>query len=216
MIDGNIIQPTKPDRTEDCRNHKSAVDSSPNKDQIDRWLNEGRAIKWISNELEKLDDYISPVTISKYKKKRELRIKEELESMPQFEAKQKMVTQLVNDKVAQIQTVDLMGNLSQLIEDSAELLADAKARNIQINSIKDMRMVQQTMLDAITAYGETMLNAQKFQEINKDPSLLKSGNTTVNIEIKQILTDVLKSSIEEGGEGAYGLVDKLRQSCQPR
>lgn len=208
----NNIQ--QPDRTEDCKNHKSAVDSSPNRDQIDRWLNEGRAIKWISNELNGLGDYISPATLSKYKKKRELRVKEDLESMPQFEAKQKAVTQLVNDKISQIQTVDLMGNLSKLIDDSAQLLADAKERNIQINNVKDMRMIQQTMLDAITAYGETMLNAQKFQEINKDPSLLKSGNTTVNIEIKNILSDVLKSSIKEGGEGAYGLIDKLRHTSQ--
>lgn len=191
--------------------YRLACEVSPNRELIDSWLNEGRANAWISRQLKDMDDYISTNSIAKYRKAREERLQAELESMPAFEAKQKAVTQMVNDKIGEIQTVDLMGNLSRLIEDSAEMLADAKDRNIQINNVKDMRMIQQTMLDAISAYGETMLNAQKFQEINKDPSLLKSGNTTINIEIKQALSDILKSAVTEGGKG-YDLIDKLRNA----
>lgn len=191
--------------------YKLACEASPNRELIDQWINEKRADAWISRKLKEMDDYISVNSISKYRKAREKRLQAELESMPSFEAKQKMVTRMVNDRIGEIQTVDLMGHLASLIEDSAELLADARDRQIRINNVKDMRMIQQTMLDAIATYGDTMLNAQKFQEINKDPSLLKAGNTTINVEIKQALGDILKSAVEEGGNG-YDLIDKLRNA----
>ena len=72
-----------------------------------------------------------------------------------------------------------------------------------------MRMVQQTMLDAISVYGETMLNAQKYDEINNNPSLLQNNNTTININIKSALTDILKGAMEDGANG-YAIIDKLR------
>ena len=133
----------------------------------------------------------------------------ELEETPEFQAKQMMVTEQFNQSVAKIQKVDLIGRLSELIEDSAALLEDAKFRGIQINSVKDMRMVQQTMLDAINAYGETMLNAQKFAEIQNDPSLLQHKSTTINIDVKMALTDILKGAVEDGGDG-YSIIDRLR------
>lgn len=189
--------------------YQLGCEASPHRQQIDAWINEGKTNKWISDQLKEMGGYISPTSISKYKKHRDELIMKELESTPEFQAKQQMVTEEFNKSVAKIQKVDLIGRLSELIEDSAEMLQDAKMRNIQINNVKDMRMIQQTMLDAISAYGETMLNAQKFQEISKDPSLLKSGNTTINVEIKSALSDILKSAIEDGGDG-YGLIDSLR------
>lgn len=189
--------------------YKMGVEASPHKDKIDAWLNEGKTLVWISNELKDLGGYLSTAALSKYKKAREDRIKQELAATPEFQAKQQMVTEKFNDSVAKIQTVDLMGRLSDLIEDSAELLEDAKMRHIQVNNVKDMRMVQQTMLEAINAYGDTMLKAQQFEEVNKDPSLLKKQNTTININVKAALTDILQSAMTEGGDG-YGLIDKLR------
>lgn len=185
------------------------VEASPYKQQIDTWLNEGKALTWISNELKGMGGYLSTNALSKYKKARDERIQKELEKTPEFKAKQQMVTKQFNDSVAKIQKVDLIGRLSELIEDSAELLEDAKMRGIQINNVKDMRMVQQTMLDAINAYGDTMLKAQQFEEINNDPSLLKKQSTTININVKSALTDILRSAMEEGGDG-YGIIDKLR------
>lgn len=185
------------------------VEASPHKQQIDTWLNEGKALTWISNELKGMGGYLSTNALSKYKKARDERIQKELEKTPEFKAKQQMVTEQFNDSVAKIQKVDLIGRLSELIEDSAELLEDAKIRGIQINNVKDMRMVQQTMLDAINAYGDTMLKAQQFEEINNDPSLLKKQSTTININVKSALTDILRSAMEEGGDG-YGIIDKLR------
>ena len=189
--------------------YKMGVEASPHKQQIDAWLNEGKALTWISNELKGMGGYLSTNALSKYKKARDERIQKELEKTPEFKAKQQMVTEQFNDSVAKIQKVDLIGRLSELIEDSAELLEDAKMRGIQINNVKDMRMVQQTMLDAINAYGDTMLKAQQFEEINNDPSLLKKQSTTININVKSALTDILRSAMEEGGDG-YGIIDKLR------
>lgn len=189
--------------------YQLGCEASPHRQKIDAWINEGKTNKWISEQLRELDGYISPTSISKYRKHRDEIIIKELEETPEFQAKQMMVTEQFNQSVAKIQKVDLIGRLSGLIEDSAELLADAKARDIQINSIKDMRMVQQTMLDAISAYGETMLNAQKYDEINNNPSLLQNNNTTININIKSALTDILKGAMEDGANG-YAIIDKLR------
>ena len=189
--------------------YQLGCESSPHRQQIDTWINEGKTNKWISEQLRDMGGYISPQSIAKYKKHRDEIIMKELEETPEFQAKQMMVTEEFNKSVAKIQKVDLIGRLSELIEDSAELLEDAKMRGIQINSVKDMRMVQQTMLDAITAYGETMLNAQKFAEIQNDPSLLQHKSTTINIDVKMALTDILKGAME-GGENGYGLIDRLR------
>lgn len=189
--------------------YQLGCEASPHRQKIDAWINEGKTNKWISEQLRELDGYISPTSISKYRKHRDEVIIKELEETPEFQAKQMMVTEQFNQSVAKIQKVDLIGRLSGLIEDSAELLADAKMRDIQINSIKDMRMIQQTMLDAISVYGETMLNAQKYDEINNNPSLLQNNNTTININIKSALTDILKGAMEDGANG-YAIIDKLR------
>ena len=189
--------------------YQLGCEASPHRQKIDQWINEGKANTWMSEELKKLGGYISPSSIGKYKKHRDEIIMKELEETPEFQAKQMMVTDEFQKSVAKIQKVDLIGRLSELIEDSTELLGDAKKRGIQINNIKDMRMVQQTMLDAISAYGETMLNAQKFSEIQNDPSLLQNKSTTININIRDTLTDILKGAMNDDGDG-YGLVDRLR------
>ena len=189
--------------------YQLGCEASPHRQQIDAWINEGKTNKWISDQLKEMGGYISPTSISKYKKHRDELIMKELESTPEFQAKQQMVTEEFNKSVAKIQKVDLIGRLSELIEDSAEMLQDAKMRDIQINNVKDMRMIQQTMLDAISAYGETMLNAQKFNEINNDPTLLQNKQTTININIKSTLADILKGAMEDGGNG-FSIIDKLR------
>lgn len=189
--------------------YQLACEASPNKDKIDTWLNEGKSIKWISEQLKDMGDYISTNSISKYKKYRDNLIQKELEETPEFQAKQQKVTEILNDKIGEIREVDLLGNLSNLIEDSAEMLEDAKMRGVQINSAKDMRLIQQTMLDAISVYGDTMIKAQQFEEINKNPDLLRKGNTTINVTIKDALTDILKGAMADGGDG-YSIIDRLR------
>ncbi len=183
--------------------------TSKHRQQIDAWLNENKPYKFISEELQKMGDYISVASISKYAKSREAILMQDLQATPEFQAKQMMITEEFNKSVAKIQKVDLIGRLSEVIEDSAELLADAKNRNIRINNVKDMRMIQQTMLDAVKIYGETMLNAQKYQEIQNDPSLLGHKSTTININVRDTLTTILKEVMEDGSNG-YELIDRLR------
>ena len=189
--------------------YQLACEASPHKQKIDAWINEGKSNTWISEQLKELGGYISVASVSKYRKHRDEMIMKELEETPEFQAKQMMVTEEFQKSVAKIQKVDLLANLSELINDSADMLADAKERGIQINSVKDMRMIQQTMLDAISTYGETMLNAQKYAEIQNDPSLLGHKNTTININIRDTLVDILKGEVKDGSDG-YQLIDRLR------
>lgn len=190
--------------------YQLACEASKNKLQIDTWLNEGQSLVWISEQLAKLGDYISVNSISKYKKVRDKMIQKELEATPAFIAKQAEVTGQLNASIAKIQTVDLVGRLSELIEDSADLLQQAKDDDIRINSVKDMRMVQQTMLDAISIYGDTMLKAQEFDAIQNNPDLLKKSTTTINLNVRDTISDILKGVISNGEESGYNLIDRLR------
>ena len=76
--------------------YQLACEASPNKLQIDTWLNEGKPIQWISDQLKAMGDYISTNSISKYKKYRDTMIREELEKEPQFIAKEQAATEIMN------------------------------------------------------------------------------------------------------------------------
>lgn len=190
--------------------YKLAVEASPNKQQIDIWLNEGKSQKWISDQLKSMDDYISVNSIAKYKKYRDEHIQQELMADPQYQAKVYEANEQLSESISKIRKVDMIGELSDIIDHSAELLADAKDNDIRINNVKDMRMIQQTMLEAIQVYGDTMLKAQQYAAINDNPDLLKSEKTTININIKSTLADILRTAIEDKGDG-YNMIDTLRK-----
>lgn len=191
--------------------YQLACEASPNKQQIDIWLNEGKSQKWISEQLREMGDYISVNSIAKYKKYRDEQIQEELMADPVYQAKVYEVNEQLNESIAKIKKVDMLGELAEIIDHSAELLTDARMDGIKINNVKDMRMVQQTMLEAIQAYGDTMLKAQQYAAVQDDPSLLKKSNTTININIRSALTDILTNAMKEGGNGnGYGIIDQLR------
>ena len=191
--------------------YQLACEKSPNKQQIDIWLNEGKTQKWISDQLKEMGDYISVNSIAKYKKYRDEQIQEELMEDPVYQAKVYEVNEQLNESIAKIRKVDMIGELATIIDHSAELLVDARERNIQVNSIKDLRMVQQTMLEAIQVYGDTMLKAQQYRAVEEDPSLLQKKNTTININIRSALTDILTDAMKKGGNGdGYGIIDQLR------
>lgn len=191
--------------------YQLACEASPNKQQIDIWLNEGKSQKWISDQLKEMGDYISVNSIAKYKKYRDEQIQTELMEDPVYQAKIYEVNEQLNTSISKIKKVDMLGELSEMINHSAELLADARTNDIQINTIKDMRMVQQTMLEAIQVYGDTMLKAQQYRAVEEDPSLLQKKNTTININIRSALADILTNAMKEGGNGnGYGIIDQLR------
>ena len=195
--------------------YQLACEASPNKQQIDIWLNEGKPQKWISEQLKEMGDYISVNSIAKYKKYRDEQIQQELMEDPVYQAKVYEVNEQLNESIAKIKKVDMLGELATIIDHSAELLADARDNGIEVSSVKDLRMVQQTMLEAIQVYGDTMLKAQQFKAVEDDPSLLQNKNTTININIRTALTDILTQAMQNGQKGdadGYSIIDKLREN----
>lgn len=188
--------------------YQTACEASPHKWQIDQWLNEGKSAAWISRELSKqFGEHISDRSVMKYKKYREDWIQQEIEKDPAYQAQTQAIQEQLNDGIGKIQKIDCIARLAQVIDDSAGLLQRAKEEQISIRSAQDWKFVAGTMLDAIKLYGDTVLKAQRFEQVQQDPSLLRP--TTVNINVKNTLTDILGEAMRTGG---YDLIDKLRGS----
>lgn len=186
--------------------YQTACEASPNKQQIDQWLNEGKAAAWISRELNRLyGEKISDRSIMKYKKYRDEWIQQEIEKDPLYQAQTQEIREQLNDGIGKIRKIDTISRLADVIDDSAAMLQQAKADQVKIRTAQDFKFVAGTMLDAIKLYGDTVLKAQRFEKVNEDPSLLRP--TTINVNVKAALTDILGNAMQTGG---YDLIDKLR------
>lgn len=187
---------------------QTACEMSPNKVQIDLWLNEGKSNLWISRELQsRFNEKISDKAVGKYRKQREQLIQEQLNEDPNFQKKMIYAEQQLTNSINKMQTVNVVDHLADTITRCAEMLEQAKMDDIKIKNVQDMRFVSMTMLDAIKQYGDVMLKMQRFDAVNNDPTLLKPQ--TINVNIRGALTDILKGAMA-GGEGGYALIDKLR------
>jgi len=189
--------------------YQTACEISPNKQQIDQWLNENKSCEWINRELKnKYRESISSVSIRKYKKYREEWIQKEIEKDPLYQSKTKEIREQFNDNIGKIRKIDVIGKLSDIIDDTSSYLIDAKNdENVKIRSMQDYKFVASTMLDAIKLYGDTILKAQRFDAVDKDPTLLKP--TTINVNVKTALTNILGEIIDDNG---YNLIDQLRSN----
>lgn len=186
--------------------YQTACEASPNRQQIDQWLNEGKAAAWISRELNRLyGEKISDRSIMKYKKYRDEWIQKEIEKDPLYQAQTQEIREQLNDGIGKIRKIDTIGRLADVIDDSAAMLQQAKEDQVKIRTAQDFKFVAGTMLDAIKLYGDTVLKAQRFEKVNEDPSLLRP--TTINVNVKAALTDILGNAMQSGG---YDLIDKLR------
>lgn len=191
-------------------NYQTACEMSPHKQDIDQWLNEGKSAAFISRELERqFGEKISDRSVMKYKKYRDEWIQSEIEKDPAYQAQTQAIRDQMNDGIGKIQKIDCIAKLAQVIDDSSALIAQAKADQVRIKNAQDWKFVAGTMLDAIKLYGDTVLKAQRFDKVNEDPSLLRP--TTINVNVKSALTDILSEAIKGGG-GGFELVDKLRSS----
>lgn len=187
---------------------QTACEISPNKTQIDMWLNEGKSNSWISRELQtRFNEKISDKAVGKYRKYRDQMIQEQLNADPDFQKKMQYADQQLTNSISKMQTVNVIDHLADTINNCAEMLAEAKMNNIQIKNVQDMRFVSMTMLDAIKQYGDVMLKMQRFDAVSNDPTLLKPQ--TINVNIRGALTDILKGAMAGGSDG-YELIDKLR------
>lgn len=186
--------------------YQTACEASPNRQQIDQWLNEGKAAAWISRELNRLyGEKISDRSIMKYKKYRDEWIQQEIEKDPLYQAQTQEIREQLNDGIGKIRKIDTISRLADVIDDSATMLQQARADQVKIRNAQDFKFVAGTMLDAIKLYGDTVLKAQRFEKVNEDPSLLRP--TTINVNVKAALTDILGNAMQTGG---YDLIDKLR------
>ena len=186
--------------------YQTACEASPNRQQIDQWLNEGKAAAWISRELNRLyGEKISDRSIMKYKKYRDEWIQQEIEKDPLYQAQTQEIREQLNDGIGKIRKIDTISRLADVIDDSAAMLQQAKEDQVKIRTAQDFKFVAGTMLDAIKLYGDTVLKAQRFEKVNEDPSLLRP--TTSNVNVKAALTDILGNAMQSGG---YDLIDKLR------
>ena len=186
--------------------YQTACEASPNRQQIDQWLNEGKAAAWISRELNRLyGEKISDRSIMKYKKYRDEWIQQEIEKDPLYQAQTQEIREQLNDGIGKIRKIDTISRLADVIDDSATMLQQARADQVKIRNAQDFKFVAGTMLDAIKLYGDTVLKAQRFEKVNEDLSLLRP--TTINVNVKAALTDILGNAMQTGG---YDLIDKLR------
>lgn len=187
--------------------YQTACEQSPNKAQIDTWLTEGKSAMWISKELKmKFGESISDKSVIKYKKYREEFINKELQKNPIYQAKMGEIKDQINLGIGQVKQIDTLAKLSDIIDQSANMLANVDMEVVKIKNAQDMRFITQNMLDAIKIYGDTVLKAQRFGAVENDPSLLKP--TTINVNVKSALTDILKGAIDSGD--GYNIIDRLR------
>ena len=187
---------------------QTACEMSPNKAQIDMWLNEGKSNLWISRELQsRFNEKISDKAIGKYRKQRDQMIQEQLSQDPTFQKKMMYAEQQVTNSITKMQTVNVVDHLADTIKHCADMLEQARMEDIRIKNVQDMRFVSMTMLDAIKQYGDVMLKMQRFNAVQDDPTLLKPQ--TINVNVRGALTDILKGAMANGGDG-YALIDKLR------
>jgi hypothetical protein len=187
--------------------YQTACEASPRKQQIDMWINEDKPNAWISRELAKLGEKISDKSIAKYRAYRNEYIDKKLQEDPVYQGQIQKANEVFIESASKIKAVDVLQHLVDTIETCADMIEDAKLRDVQIKSAQDMRFMHMTMLDAIKLYGDTILKAQKFSAIEDNPELLKPQ--TININVKSALTDVLKE-VMKGGSDGFALIDKLR------
>lgn len=186
----------------DTGSYATACEKSPNKTLIDQWLNEGQSLNWISQQLKARGEKISDKSVGKYKRKREERIQQSLMTDPNYQQQISTINQNLVDGVAELKPINLMEHLNSTIEHCADLIKGAQDDDIKITKVQDLRMVQQTMLESIKVYGETVVQAQKYAKIEEDPSLLKPS---VNLEVKDVLVEML------GDKNDTSIIDALRR-----
>lgn len=186
--------------------YSTACESSPHKQKIDQWLNEGKPFAFISRQLDALGAPISEKSVAKYAKYREEQIQKNLMADPVYSGQIQTANQMLIDEIGKMKPINIMNHLAETIDHCAQLVGKAQLDDIKIKNVQDLRYVQMTMLETIKIYSETIMKAQQFQKIEEDPSLLKPQ---VTVNVKNVLVDML-SGVDEGSKAA--IIDRMRAS----
>lgn len=183
---------------------KTACEESPNKNQIDQWINEGRSNSFISRRLAELGEKISDKSVGKYRTIREEYLQKELQKDPVYQAQIMKANETLVEEVGKFKQVNVMNHIAETIEHCAELIGQSKMDDIHIRSIQDLRYVQMSMIEAMKLYGDMAVKAQQMQKVEEDPELLRPH---VTVNVKGVLTEML------GGMDAQqrlAMIDQLR------
>jgi len=184
--------------------YTTACEKSKYRQDIDRWINEGKSNNWISQQLKSLGSPISGVSIAKYRKYREEHLQEQLMENPMYQAQVQKANDTLLTEVGKFKQVNVVNHLGNVIEHCANLIEGAKLDQIKIKNIQDLRFVQMTMLDGLKLYTDVIMKAQQMQKIEDDPTLIKP---TVNVNVKNVLVDMLSNMTQEQ---KFEFIDKIR------
>jgi len=186
--------------------YTTACEKSKYRQDIDRWMNEGKSNAWIATQLKSLGDPISAVSVGKYRSYRDEYIQKQLMEEPIYQAKIQKANEVLIEEAGKFKEINVINHLGSIVEHCAELIGSSKLEDIRIKNIQDLRFVQMSMLDALKLYGDTIMKAQQFAKIEDDPSLIKP---TVNVNVKGVLADLMSSMTEEQ---KFALIDKIRDA----
>lgn len=184
--------------------YATACEKSPNRQLIDQWLNEGKSNSWISKQLKGLGEKISDKSVGKYRQYREEHLNKELMKEPLFQAQMQKANDAILTEVGKFKQVNVINHLAETVEHCAGLITQSQLDNIRIKNVQDLRYVQMTMLEALRLYGDTVMKAQQYQKIEENPDLIRPA---VNVNVRNVLTDVFKNMSEED---RFAVIDKIR------
>ena len=185
--------------------YATACESSQYKQDIDKWINEGRSNAWISRQLESLGDKISDKSVSKYRGYREEHVHKELVKDPLYQAQILEANNVLIEEVGKIKQINVMNHIAETIEHCADLLQTSKDNDIQIRNVQDIRYIQMSMLESIKMYGDIIMKAQAFAKIEENPDLLRP---TQNVNVKSVLVELLGGM---NNEQRAEFVDRIRR-----
>lgn len=186
--------------------YATACEKSKFRQDIDRWMNEGKSNNWISTQLKGLGEPISGVSIAKYRTYREEHLQKELMESPLYQAQIQKANDTLIDEVGKFKQINVINHLGNVVENCADLIAQSVEDGVKIKNAQDLRYIQMSMLDALKLYTDAIMKAQQFAKIEDDPSLIKP---TVNVNVKGVLSDMLSSMTDEQ---KYAFIDKIRSS----
>lgn len=188
--------------------YATACEKSPHKQDIDKWMNEGKSNLWISKQLTGLGEKISDKSIAKYRQYRDEHLNKELMKDPVYQAQIQKANDTLIDEVGKFKQINVLNHLSETIEHCASLIGMSIEDDVRIKNVQDLRFVQMTMLDALKLYTDTIMKAQQYAKIEDDPTLIKP---TVNMNVKNVLVDMLGGMTDEQ---RFAIVDRIRRGSQ--
>lgn len=168
-----------------------------------------RAIElWLQNNAPKHAQYTTS-QLNSYRNRRENDAKFILNNMEEYRNFKMAVKEEVNNSILAMRNVDIVQQLTEVIGDVSDRLSHATPNAKKIQTAKDYNDTQRILLETIKLYGELMLLNERYHDFvdkRTNPQASKP-QTTININLKESLADILKTATQNGD---YSAVDQMR------